>query len=80
MVIFQSSVNGSEVLRVSYHNYLSEMRQFFAVVLMLQFSAFLAAIIEILDVAALSEGESFDIIGGFKATWRAHAWEGAKTC
>lgn len=56
------------------------MRQFFAVVLMLQFSAFLAAIIEILDVAALSEGESFDIIGGFKATWRAHAWEGAKTC
>jgi len=36
----------------------------------------LAAIIEILDVAALNEGDNFDIIGGFKSTWRAHAWEG----
>jgi len=41
----------------------------------IQFSAFLAAIIEILDVAALHQ-EDFDIVGGFKATWRAHAWEG----
>jgi len=42
---------------------------------MLQFSAFLAAIIEVLDIAALHQ-EDFDIVGGFKATWRAHAWEG----
>ena len=44
--------------------------------MMLQFAALLAAIIEILDVAALNEGDDFDITGGFKATWRAHAWEG----
>jgi len=36
----------------------------------------LAAIIEILDVVALDQGDNFDIIGGFKSTWRAHAWEG----
>ena len=44
--------------------------------MVLQFSAFLAAIIELLDVVALAEGDNFDIVGGFKATWRAHAWEG----
>jgi len=35
-----------------------------------------AAVLEILDVAALSEGDQFDIAGGFKSEWRAHAWEG----
>jgi len=37
-------------------------------------------VIEILDVAALHQGDDFDIIGGFKSTWRAHAWEGAEIC
>jgi hypothetical protein len=40
----------------------------------------LAAILEILDVAALNEGQDFDIIGGFKSDWRAHAWEGWLAC
>jgi hypothetical protein len=41
-----------------------------------QFAATVAAILEILDVAALNEGVNFDIPGGFKSEWRAHAWEG----
>lgn len=27
-------------------------------------------------MVALDQGDDFDIIGGFKSTWRAHAWEG----
>jgi len=42
----------------------------------IQFAALAAAIFEILDVVALAEADNFDIIGGFKSTWRAHAWEG----
>jgi hypothetical protein len=38
-----------------------------------------AAILEILDVAALNEGTNFDVRGGFKSEWRAHAWEGNNT-
>ena len=41
-----------------------------------QFAASLAAILEILDVAALAEGGKFEIAGGFQSEWRAHAWEG----
>lgn len=44
------------------------------------FSALLGAVIEILDVVALDQNENFDIIGGFKSTWRAHAWEGWLAC
>jgi len=44
------------------------------------FAATLAAILEILDVASLNEGVNFDVSGGFKSEWRAHAWEGWLAC
>jgi len=42
------------------------------------FAATLAAILEILDVAALAG--SFEVVGGFQSEWRAHAWEGWLAC
>jgi hypothetical protein len=44
------------------------------------FAATLAAILEVLDIAAEGEGDNFDVGGGFKSTWRAHAWEGWLAC
>jgi hypothetical protein len=52
----------------------------FAICIFTIVAASLAAILEILDVAALGEGDNFDIGGGFKSTWRAHAWEGWLAC
>merc|ERR1711893_258580 len=42
-------------------------------------SATLAALLELLDIAALAD-DNFDIQGGFKAHWRAHVWEGWLAC
>merc|ERR1711893_313152 len=42
-------------------------------------SATLAALLELLDIAALAD-DGFDIQGGFKAHWRAHVWEGWLAC
>jgi len=39
-----------------------------------------AAILEILDVAAVGSNGVFDIKGGFNAGWRAHVWEGWLAC
>ena len=43
--------------------------------IVMQGSATLAALLEVLDIAALAD-DGFDIRGGFKAHWRAHVWEG----
>ena len=42
-----------------------------------QVAGVLSALLEILDIASLSDG--FEITGGFKSSWRAHVWEGKKT-
>jgi len=39
-----------------------------------------AAILEILDVAALGSQGEFEINGGFRSGWRAHVWEGWLAC
>ena len=39
-----------------------------------QVAGALSALLEILDIASLSDG--FEIIGGFQSSWRAHVWEG----
>jgi len=41
-------------------------------------TALVAAILEILDVAALDS--DFEIRGGFRSGWRAHVWEGWLAC
>ena len=41
----------------------------------LQATAGFASLLELLDIIAQAD-EGFDISGGFKATWRAHVWEG----
>jgi len=43
-------------------------------------AAFLAAILEILDVASLGSNGAFEINAGFRAGWRAHVWEGWLAC
>lgn len=39
----------------------------------------IAALMEILDVAAWAD-DSFEISGGFKSYWRSHVWEGWLAC
>ena len=41
----------------------------------LQATCGIAALLEILDVAAWAD-DSFEISGGFKSYWRSHVWEG----
>jgi len=43
-------------------------------------TALVAAILEILDVAALGSNGAFEINAGFRAGWRAHVWEGWLAC
>jgi len=43
-------------------------------------AASLAAILEILDVAALGSNGGFEVNAGFRAGWRAHVWEGWLAC
>ena len=43
--------------------------------LCVQVAGAVAGLLELLDIIALAS-DSFDIIGGFKASWRAHVWEG----
>jgi len=43
-------------------------------------AAFLAAILEILDVISLGSNGGFEINAGFRAGWRAHVWEGWLAC